>query len=121
MMFEVVALQPDAYKEWLANESASARPPQTDAERAGQQVFLSSTCVYCHTIRGTPAAAQTGPDLTHLASRQYIAAGTLENSIGNLGGWIMDPQHIKPGSDMPAATLTGDQLQELLAYLASLK
>jgi len=121
MMFNVIALEPDAYKAWLANESSPARAPQTDAERSGQQVFLSSTCVYCHTIRGTPAAAQIGPDLTHLASRQSIAAGTLENNIGNLGGWIMDPQHIKPGNDMPAATLTGEQLQALLAYLTSLK
>jgi len=121
MMFTVIALQPDAYKAWLSNESSKAHEPQTDAERTGKQIFLSSTCVYCHTIRGTPAAAQVGPDLTHLASRQYIAAGTLENNIGNLGGWIMDPQHIKPGNDMPAATLTGEQLQALLAYLTSLK
>jgi len=121
MMFTVVALEPDAYQAWLANESADAHTPQNDAERAGQQVFLTSTCVYCHTIRGTPAVGEQGPDLTHLASRPTIAAGTLENNIGNLGGWIMDPQHIKPGNDMPAATLTGEQLQALLAYLTSLK
>jgi cytochrome c oxidase subunit 2 len=121
MMFTVVALEPDAYAEWLANEGSDARPPDSELEQTGQQIFLSSTCLYCHTIRGTPAVGETGPDLTHLASRQTIAAGTLENNTGNLGGWIMDPQHIKPGAAMPAATLTGEQLQALLAYLTSLE
>jgi cytochrome c oxidase subunit II len=121
MMFTVIALEPDRYQEWLANAGKPAISPQSDLERRGQQVFLSSTCVYCHTVRGTPAAGETGPDLTHIASRPTIAAGTLENNIGNLGGWIMDPQHIKPGSAMPATQLTGEELQALLAYLTSLK
>jgi cytochrome c oxidase subunit 2 len=121
MMFTVTALEPAAYEGWLANESSDARPPENELEQAGQEIFLSSTCIYCHTIRGTPAVGETGPDLTHLASRPTIAAGTLENNIGNLGGWIMDPQHIKPGAAMPAATLNGEQLQALLAYLTSLE
>jgi cytochrome c oxidase subunit 2 len=121
MMFMVVALEPVQYEEWLANERSDARPPGNEQEQAGQEIFLSSTCVYCHTIRGTPAVGETGPDLTHLASRSTIAAGALENNIGNLGGWIMDPQHIKPGAAMPAATLNGEQLQALLAYLTSLE
>ncbi|MCC6455635.1 MAG: cytochrome c oxidase subunit II [Caldilineaceae bacterium] len=121
MMFMVVALEPDRYQAWIENEGRSAVAPEDDVARAGQQVFLSSACIYCHTIRGTPAAGETGPDLTHLASRQTIAAGALENNIGNLGGWIMDPQHIKPGSAMPATPLNGDELQALLAYLTTLK
>jgi cytochrome c oxidase subunit II len=121
MMFMVVALEPERYQAWLDNESKPAQPPADDLARAGQQVFLSSSCLYCHTIRGTPAAGETGPDLTHLASRQIIAAGALENNVGNLGGWIMDPQHIKPGSAMPATPLTGEELQALLAYLSTLQ
>ena len=46
----------------------------------------------CHAIAGTPAGARVGPDLTHLASRRTIAAGTLPNTRGNLAGWIVDPQ-----------------------------
>ena len=38
------------------------------------------------------------PDLTHLASRRSIAAGTLPMSKGNLYGWVEDPQSLKPGS-----------------------
>jgi mono/diheme cytochrome c family protein len=86
----------------------------------GLEVFLSTSCVYCHTIRGTPAVGEVGPDLTHLASRLTLAAGALENNRGNLGGWILDPQHIKPGSLMPPTNLTGEELQALLAYLETL-
>jgi cytochrome c oxidase subunit II len=62
-----------------------------------------------------------GPDLTHLASRRTIAAGTLPNSRGNLAGWIIDPQKIKPGTRMPPNQLKPADLQALLAYLETLK
>lgn len=120
MMFMVVALPPERYRAALENERKPAQAPADESARAGQQVFLSSTCVYCHTIRGTPAAGKVGPDLTHFANHLTIAAGALENNVGNLGGWIMDPQHIKPGSSMPATPLTGKDLQALLAYLGTL-
>jgi cytochrome c oxidase subunit II len=83
--------------------------------------FLSSSCVLCHTIRGTSAGAKAAPDLTHLASRQTLAAGTLRNSPGHLAGWLVDSQGIKPGNKMPPNSLTGTDLQALLAYLESLK
>jgi cytochrome c oxidase subunit 2 len=62
-----------------------------------------------------------GPDLTHLASRTTIAAGTLRNTRGNLAGWILDPQRIKPGNDMPPSRFDARDLEALLAYLETLK
>lgn len=121
MHFMVVALDPVDYDQWLAHEGSDALPPTDPLAQAGQQVFQGTTCVYCHAIRGTPAAGEVGPDLTHLASRLTLAAGSLENNTGNLAGWILDPQHIKPGALMPPAPLTGQELQELLACLESLK
>ena len=35
-----------------------------------------------------------------------FAAATIPNSRGYLAGWILDPQHIKPGNKMPATDLT---------------
>jgi cytochrome c oxidase subunit II len=121
MNFMVVALYPREYEQWVAHEGSDAAKPSEPLAKAGQQVFLGKGCMYCHTVRGTPAAGWVGPDLTHLATRLTIAGGSLENNTGNLGGWIMDPQHIKPGALMPATPLTGQELQELLAYLNGLK
>ena len=86
-----------------------------------REVFLSHPCIMCHGIRGTDAASHVGPDLTHLASRREIAAGTLPNVPGALAGWILDPQSIKPGNHMAVNALGGQDLNDLLAYLGSLK
>jgi cytochrome c oxidase subunit 2 len=75
----------------------------------------------CHTIQGTRANGKVAPDLTHLASRRTIAAGTLPNTRGHLAGWVVDPQKIKPGNKMPPNNLNPDDLQALLSYLESLK
>jgi cytochrome c oxidase subunit 2 len=87
----------------------------------GKQVFLANRCAMCHTVRGTEAGGSLGPELTHLASRRTLAAVTLANTRGHLAGWVLDPQEIKPGVNMPANPLAPDELQSLLTYLESLK
>jgi cytochrome c oxidase subunit 2 len=121
MGFLVVA-QPEAqFQTWARQRRLPAPEPQTDEQARGLQVLLGSACVYCHRIAGTNASGEIGPDLTHLASRQSIGAALLPNSKGYLAGWILDPQHWKPGNRMPATDLSGPNLQALLAYLESLK
>ena len=78
-------------------------------------------CATCHTIRGTPADGDVGPDLTHLAGRTTLAALTLPNNPLSLSAWILDPQHFKPGNRMPGLALNGDEIQALLDYLEGLK
>jgi cytochrome c oxidase subunit 2 len=75
----------------------------------------------CHTIQGTIAGAHLGPDLTHVASRKTLAAGRIENNRGNLAGWILDPQHLKPGVRMPQNQFAPQDLHALLDYLQALK
>jgi cytochrome c oxidase subunit 2 len=121
MALLVVAEPPETFSAWLEGQQHPAVAPSDALQQRGQEVFLSSACVLCHTIRGTPAGAKAAPDLTHLASRQTLAAGTLPNMPGHLAGWIVDAQRIKPGNKMPPNSLTGSDLQALLAYLTSLK
>lgn len=121
MGLTVVAEPRDRFEAWWAHQLEPAPEPVTDEERKGRDVFTSASCAMCHTIRGTDAAASTGPDLTHLASRGTIAAATLPNTRGHLGGWILDPQSIKPGVKMPSNSLQPDDLQALLSYLQSLR
>ena len=84
-------------------------------------MFENSSCVMCHAIAGTRAAGSLGPDLTHVASRLTLAAGTLRNSPGNLAGWIADPQTIKPGVLMPTNAISPSDLQALVTYLETLR
>jgi cytochrome c oxidase subunit 2 len=121
MQFVVVAETPEAYAVWAAKQREPAPVPTDPLILRGQQLFLGSACVYCHAINGTNANSQFGPDLTHFASRRTIAAGVLPNTRGNLAGWLINPQTIKPGNKMPPVVLDGDDLQALLAYLESLE
>jgi cytochrome c oxidase subunit 2 len=121
MAFLVFAQAPEEYERWAHAQRESARQPVTDVEQRGQRVFDSSPCMMCHTIQGTAAQGKTAPDLTHLASRSTIGAGTLPNTRGNIAGWILDPHAIKPGVKMPATALAPADLHALLAYLESLQ
>jgi cytochrome c oxidase subunit 2 len=121
MGFIVVAEPPDRFAAWVAGQRRPPPAPATPEQERGQQVLLGSACVYCHTIANTNASGTIGPDLTHVASRAMIAGAVLGNSPGNLASWIIDPQHAKPGNKMPATALSGSELQDLLAYLETLR
>jgi cytochrome c oxidase subunit 2 len=121
MRFVVVVESAQDFQNWLTAQSEPAKEPQDDFTKRGQRVFLDGTCIMCHTISGTPARGSVGPDLTHLASRQMLGAGTLYNTKGHLGGWILDAPKIKPGVLMPQHNLSAADFQALLGYLESLK
>jgi cytochrome c oxidase subunit II len=118
----LVVVEPrETFEAWREAQIAPAALPENDERRRGEEVFLASPCVMCHTVRGTPAGGRTGPDLTHLASRQSIAAGTLPLTRGSLAAWIVDPQAIKPGVHMPVVPLEPGEVDPLAAYLAGLR
>jgi len=121
MRFVVVSESPDSFQAWLAARRLTPAEPDSGLERRGEEVFLGSTCITCHAIRGTPAAGQVGPDLTHVGSRPRIGAGTLPNDRAHLAAWIRDPQKSRPGVFMPPNPLSPADLDALTAYLASLK
>ena len=122
MIFYVVADPPATFQQWLATQAApAAAQPVGSALAQGQQVFETAPCASCHTIRGTTARGTLGPDLTHFGSRVSVGAGARPNTTGNLAGWIIDSQGIKPGNLMPPMQLSPQDLQALIAYLESLK
>src|SRR5579884_1662001 len=121
MALYVVAQPQDAFRAWLASASAPARAPASPQAQAGERQFMSDQCSSCHTIAGTSAQATVGPDLTHLASRSTLAAGTIPNTPAELAAWIANPQAIKPGDRMPDLGLTRGQIDQLVAYLETLR
>lgn len=121
MLFLVVAVPPEEFDAWLEAQRQPAVAPTSQNTQAGLDIFLEEGCAECHAIRGTAAMGSLGPDLTHLASRLTLGAGSVTNNRGNLAGWIADPHGIKPGSLMPTSSLSGEALQSLVAYLESLE
>ena len=121
MALWVVAEPREQFNAWRQNQTQTSAQPASETQKRGQQVFMSSTCVMCHAINGTPAGSNIGPNLTHVATRNMIAAATLANTRDHLAQWIKDPQAVKPGNKMPQNNLSDADLQSLVDYLQSLK
>jgi len=123
MAFLVVAEPRERFEAWARQQRSAAEAPADSMRALGRNVFDAAGCRNCHTIGGTTAIGSLGggPNLTHLASRSTIAAGTLTNSRDHLGAWILDPHSFKPGVGMPANPLNRADLDALTAYLGGLK
>lgn len=121
MRLVVVAEPWEQFEAWRNHQLATARAPESAEQRRGHQVFMRTTCVMCHTIRGTLSGSNAGPDLTHFGSRRTLGAASLPNTRENLAAWIRDPQQIKPGTHMPPNAFPPDELNALVEYLEHLK
>ena len=120
MMLLRVIVEPRAdFERWAAAEK---NPAVLDtAASHGRTIFESTACVNCHTIRGTAADGRFGPDLTHLMARETIGAGVAMNTPAHLKIWVNDPSQMKPGALMPPMNLDDKDLDDLVAYLATLR
>ena len=119
MLLRVQVDSPEDFERWLENESKPAVEDPAAAE--GKAAFLAQSCVNCHRVRGSRAAGNYGPDLTHLMSRQTLASGMVPNTPAELRRWVADPQKVKPGCLMPAFKLSDRDLDLVVGYLLTLK
>jgi cytochrome c oxidase subunit 2 len=120
MQFRVFVQNAVAFDDWRANQAAGPRIAAGGAAKQGEQIYRTSACTTCHAISGY-SSGYVGPNLSHFASRTTLAGGTLRNTPAVVAEWIEDPQALKPGAQMPPLGLRGAELNDLVAYLESLK
>ncbi len=92
MRMEAIALSPEDFATWVANQQRAYEPPAEGTLAAeGEQVFLNQ-CVRCHQVNGlkkndgTPAIAApqlnvysgAAPNLSHLMSRNTFAGAMFD-------------------------------------------
>jgi len=121
MLLRVYVDSPEQFREWSERQT---RPADVNpAVSEGRHIFEMNACVNCHTVTDTtnPRDSKFGPDLTHLMSRDTIAAGAAPNTPENLRRWIENPDSLKPGSLMPAMGLAPHEIEALVAYLETLR
>jgi cytochrome c oxidase subunit 2 len=130
----IVKTQVD-FDAWLQGQQAQPAAPQTTEAQQGQQIFMNNICITCHTIAGTNAQGQLGPNLTHFASRGTFAGSMFDNNPGNVDRWIHETSLLKPGVIMPRFgcgqtnyapptgfhCITDDQIRLIVSYLETLK
>jgi cytochrome c oxidase subunit II len=119
----VVAEPRPAFDAWVARRRLPAAAPADTEALRGAAVFAQAGCGFCHTVSGLfePQVANTGPDLTHLASRRTLAAATMPNTPENLRDWILNPHSRKPGVRMPDTPLPAGELDALVTFLRTLE
>ena len=120
MAYRIVSVDGPAFDAWAANFNAPPKDFVADSSanaliKQGQGLFVAKACSGCHSMY--PALPLVGPNLHHIGSRQYVAAGTLLNTDDNLAKWIQHPQAWKKGVLMPELGLTDDETHALVAYL----
>jgi cytochrome c oxidase subunit 2 len=115
----LVAQTPADFAAWWAHQLQSPPRPDSGEQWAGLANFTTH-CGSCHTVRGTDAAGELGPDLSHFMQRRTIAAAVLPNTPQNLDRWISDPQRIKPGALMQKPEISADERATIVSYLKTL-
>ena len=120
MRFQVIVDSPEDFQNWVKQQQ-SLPPKMTGLAAEGEQIFMKGSCKTCHNIEGTNAKGLFGPDLTHIASRQIIAGGIMENNLENMTKWLTNPTAVKPAAKMPNLGLTQDQVSALVAFIYNLK
>lgn len=126
MLLRVIVHEPAEFERWAASQradapSAAAAGVDPAIAAAGRDVFQRTACVNCHTLDGTVADGRFGPDLSRLMSRTTIGAGAVVNTPETLRAWVDDPHQFKPGVLMPAMKLDDAELDQLTAFLLTLR
>jgi cytochrome c oxidase subunit 2 len=114
MRIRVIAETREDFDEWQEEQLTVPEIPTTGEAALGAKLFQEKACTNCH-LTGV------GPDLTHLSSRQTLAAGALANTPENLSRWLKNPEKFKPGSYMPNMKLSDTDVKAIVAYLEALK
>lgn len=118
MLIRVIVHAPGEFETWVtAQQRDAVGDPQV---KAGRDRFFSTSCVNCHTIKGTEANGKFGPDLTHLMSRETLGSGAAVNAPDTLRNWVRNPQRLKEGCYMPDMQITDEEVDEIVRYLRTL-
>jgi cytochrome c oxidase subunit II len=121
MRLLVVADDPSRFDAWQRAQLVPAGVPAAEAAIRGEKTFRDEACGNCHAIAGRGFDGRVAPDLTHLRTRDTLAAGVVDDTPEGLTAWLRDPQAIKPGCHMPDFKLTDGKVNDLVAYLQELR
>ncbi|MBZ7927643.1 cytochrome c oxidase subunit II (plasmid) [Ensifer adhaerens] len=118
MALTVIVMEQSAYDTWRTAQTKPATQPDGKAA----DLFVKHGCGACHRVGGTEASATLGPDLTHLGSRLTLGAGATTNTKDNIARFILAPDAVKPGANMPAfSMLPREDIRTIAAWLKGLR
>ncbi len=111
----------EEFEAWTQSQLKLPVPAGDRSSQNGKTLFMTNTCMQCHSIAGTEAKGKIGPDLTHISSRHTLGSAIVANNTKNLAAWIQNPQQFKPGCHMPKMRLSENDAHDIAVYLENLK
>jgi len=120
MRFTVIVESQTDFDAWVANQQKPPVQPQTEQQQAAYTLLTDGMCSMCHDLGDNGPENATGPNLTHLMSRQRFAGDIFDLNQENLRSWLEDTQAMKPGNDMDHK-FSKEQIDALMSYLLTLK
>jgi cytochrome c oxidase subunit 2 len=121
MRFLIIAESNEAFDSWVRQQIQPLPANEEGAAGRGRKVFQQYVCMNCHAVSGLSTNGTAGPDLTHVAGRQTLGGGVVDNTSENLARWLENPQAIKPGCLMPGFNLTKQQARDLTVFFEETK
>jgi cytochrome c oxidase subunit II len=133
MRIRVDALAQTEFDAWVEAQTTPAEAPTDELAARGRELFGDlgdrQACAACHQVweGDSGRTPGTGPDLTHLMSREEFAGAIHDLTPENLREWLRDPNSMKSmqyevnGIGMPNLDLTDEELDALVAYLLTLE
>ena len=92
-----------------------------NAER-GRILAEQYGCNVCHVFPGIDGLqGSLGPSLAGIATRPTITTAAVPNTPANLTQFIQNPASINPQSAMPPMGLMGNDPQDIVAFLMTLR
>lgn len=99
MEFLVEAHPDGEHEQRLAQLAERSQMFEGRRDSRGARAFTQH-CAQCHSINAERREPVVGPNLTGLASRRYLGAGTLRHEGDALATWIRRHEELKPGNRM---------------------
>ncbi len=133
MRARAVAMTDADFQTWIDEQTTPAAAPEDGTLAAdGRELYHDlgdrNACASCHQVWEDGARnPNTGPDLTHLMSREEFAGAIHDLNEENLRQWLRDPNSMKAmqyddiGIGMPNLDLSEDEIDALVAYLLALE
>jgi cytochrome c len=121
-LFTLIACNRSVENAQSIRNAAPAGPAVPGNAQRGRELVNQYGCNVCHTVPGVEGPqGSLAPSLAGIGSRPTITLAAVPNSPETMAKFIQNPTSVNPQSSMPPIAVAGNDVQDIVAYLQTLK